>query len=125
MTSQEYMQEADEYVLHTYNRYPIVLDHGEGVKLYDTDGKEYLDFAAGIAVYGLGYSNEKFMNAVKAQLDKVAHISNLYYSAPLADAACFLSHLAICILSASGFRLFISQYSLYASFCFANKADFF
>ena len=87
MTSQEYMQEADEYVLHTYNRYPIVLDHGEGVKLYDTDGKEYLDFAAGIAVYGLGYSNEKFMNAVKAQLDKVAHISNLYYSAPLADAA--------------------------------------
>ncbi|MEE0955199.1 MAG: aspartate aminotransferase family protein [Eubacterium sp.] len=87
MTSQEYMQEADEYVLHTYNRFPIVLDHGKGVRLYDADGKEYLDFAAGIAVYGLGYGNEKFNNAVKDQLDKVAHISNLYYSAPLAEAA--------------------------------------
>ena len=58
MKTNEYMEQTEQYVLHTYNRFPLVIDHGEGVHLYDTDGKAYLDFAAGIAVYALGYSNE-------------------------------------------------------------------
>lgn len=87
MTSQEYMAQADQYVLHTYNRFPIVLDHGEGVYLYDVNGRKYLDFAAGIAVYALGYGNREYNEALKDQIDKVIHISNLYYSVPLAEAA--------------------------------------
>ena len=54
MKTNEYMEQTEQYVLHTYNRFPLVIDHGEGVHLYDTDGKAYLDFAAGIAVYALG-----------------------------------------------------------------------
>lgn len=78
---------AEEKLLHTYNRFQIAIDHGEGVYLYDTDGKKYLDFQAGIAVYSLGYSNDRLKNAMKNQIDKVMHISNLYYSEPMASAA--------------------------------------
>ena len=53
----EYIEKAEENILHTYNRYQIVLDHGKGVRLYDVEGKEYLDFAAGIGVQSLGYGN--------------------------------------------------------------------
>ena len=60
MKTNEYMEQTEQYVLHTYNRFPLVIDHGEGVHLYDTDGKAYLDFAAGIAVYALGYSNDDY-----------------------------------------------------------------
>jgi acetylornithine/N-succinyldiaminopimelate aminotransferase len=87
MNTNDYINEAEQYVLHTYNRFKIVLDHGEGVYLYDTDGKKYLDFAAGIAVYALGYGNQKLNDALKDQVDKLVHTSNLYYHAPLADAA--------------------------------------
>ena len=87
MTSQEYMNKTEEYVLHTYNRFPVVFDRGEGVRLYDTDGKEYLDFAAGIAVYALGYGNKKYNEAVKDQIDRIVHTSNLYYHVPLMEAA--------------------------------------
>ena len=69
MKMQEQMQEMEQSVLHTYNRFPIVLDHGEGVYLYDTEGKKYLDFCAGIAVFALGYNQPKFNAAVKAQID--------------------------------------------------------
>ena len=62
-------------MLHTYNRFPVVLDHGEGVYLYDTEGKKYLDFAAGIAVCGLGYSNEEYKTALKNQIDLLTHTS--------------------------------------------------
>ena len=86
-SSKEYMELDDSYFLHTYNRYPIVLDRGKGVNLYDVDGKEYLDFAAGIAVFALGYADEAYNNALKAQIDKLIHTSNLYYNAPSAMAA--------------------------------------
>ncbi len=83
----QYIEEAEKVLMHTYNRYQMVLDRGEGVYLYDTEGKKYLDFAAGIAVFALGYGNKEFNDALKAQIDKVIHISNLFYSAPAVDAA--------------------------------------
>ncbi|MCD8198489.1 MAG: aspartate aminotransferase family protein [Lachnospiraceae bacterium] len=85
--SNPYIEQAEEAILHTYNRYQIVLDHGEGVHLYDVNGKEYLDFAAGIAVQSLGYNNKKYTQALKDQIDKLTHISNLYYSVPMMEAA--------------------------------------
>lgn len=87
MKTTEIMEQAEQYVLHTYNRFPLVLDHGTGVRLYDTDGKEYLDFAAGIAVFALGYGNKEYTDALKEQMDKLIHTSNLYYNAPMAEAA--------------------------------------
>lgn len=73
--------------MQTYNRYQIVFDHGNGMYLYDVNGKEYLDFAAGIAVFALGYNNKDYNDALKAQIDKLLHTSNLFYSVPLAEAA--------------------------------------
>ena len=87
MNKQEYIDSAEQELLHTYNRFSLVLDHGKDVYLYDTDGKEYLDFAAGIAVCALGYSNEKYKNALKDQVDKLMHTSNLYYNPPIIEAA--------------------------------------
>lgn len=83
----EYMEESEQYVLHTYNRFPIVLEKGEGVYLYDTDGKKYLDFAAGIAVFGLGYHYPGYDEALKGQVDQLIHTSNLFYNVPMAEAA--------------------------------------
>ena len=83
----EYIAEAEKDLLHTYNRYQIVLDKGEGVHLYDTDGKKYLDFVAGIAVFALGYQNKAYNDALKAQIDKVIHTSNYYYNVPAIEAA--------------------------------------
>ncbi|WP_163427824.1 aspartate aminotransferase family protein [Eubacterium pyruvativorans] len=87
MSTQGYITEAEQALLHAYNRFQVVFDHGEGVYLYDEDGKKYLDFAAGIAVNGLGYSNEKYQNALKNQVEKLIHISNLYYNKPITEAA--------------------------------------
>lgn len=87
MNKQEYIDTAEQELLHTYNRFSLVLDHGEGVYLYDTDKKAYLDFAAGIAVCALGYSNEAYKNALKDQVDKLMHTSNLYYNVPTIEAA--------------------------------------
>ena len=81
------IQAAEENLIHVYNRFPIVLDHGKGMYLYDTDGKEYLDFAAGIAVCGLGYGNEELNEALKAQIDKLCHTSNLFYHESCGEAA--------------------------------------
>lgn len=83
----KYIDKAENYILKTYNRYPIVLDRGEGVYLYDLDGKKYLDFAAGIAVFALGYGNQEYNDALKAQIDKILHTSNLYYNQPAIEAA--------------------------------------
>lgn len=77
----------DQALVHTYNRFPVVFDHGEGVYLYDENGKKYLDFAAGIAVSSLGYGNVELQDAMKAQIDKLCHISNLYYTKPMQSAA--------------------------------------
>lgn len=87
MNKQEYIESAEQELLHTYNRFSLVLDHGKGVYLYDTDGKEYLDFAAGIAVCAFGYGNEEYGNVLKSQVDKLLHTSNLYYNVPTIEAA--------------------------------------
>ncbi len=86
-TMKEYIDEAERALLHTYNRFQIVLDHGDGVHLYDMDGKEYLDFCAGIAVFALGYNNQRYNDELKAQIDKLIHTSNYYYNVPAIEAA--------------------------------------
>ena len=83
----EYIEEAEKDLLHTYNRYQVVLDKGDGVYLYDIDGKKYLDFVSGIAVFALGYNNKEYNDALKAQIDKVIHTSNYYYNVPAIEAA--------------------------------------
>lgn len=85
--SNAYMERAENVILHTYNRFPVVLEKGDGVRLYDVDGKEYLDFAAGIAVFALGYNNQAYNQALKDQIDKVIHTSNLFYNVPMVEAA--------------------------------------
>ena len=80
------IQKSEESILHTYNRFPVVLEKGEGVYLYDVDGGKYLDFAAGIAVCALGYSNDEYKQALKDQIDKLTHVSNLYYNNPMTEA---------------------------------------
>ena len=84
---QSYIDEAEKVWLHTYNRYQVVFDRGEGVYLYDTDGKRYLDFVSGIAVFALGYNNREYNDALKAQIDKIIHTSNYYYNVPAIEAA--------------------------------------
>lgn len=81
------IEQSEQYLIHSYNRYPIVLDHGEDVYLYDTKGKKYLDFGGGIAVCALGYSDREFKEALKRQIDKGIHFSNYFYSEPLMTAA--------------------------------------
>ena len=85
--SKNYIDTAEAALLHTYNRYQIVLEKGEGVYLYDTNGKQYLDFAAGIAVCSLGYGHPKYKEALKNQIDNLMHTSNLFYSKSVAEAA--------------------------------------
>ena len=85
--SQNIMERTEKTVLHTYNRFPVVFDHGQGVHLYDAEGKEYLDFGAGIAVFALGYGNPDYDQALKDQIDKIIHTSNLFYHRPLMEAA--------------------------------------
>lgn len=85
--SDQTINKAENAILKTYNRFQVVFDKGEGVYLYDTDGKKYLDFASGIGVQSLGYGNEEYKQALKDQIDKLTHISNLYYSNPMAEAA--------------------------------------
>ena len=83
----KYIEEAEKALLHTYNRSQIVLDKGEGVYLYDIEGKKYLDFVAGIAVFALGYHNQAYNDALKAQIDKLIHTSNYFYNVPAVEAA--------------------------------------
>ncbi|MCQ2518049.1 MAG: aspartate aminotransferase family protein [Lachnospiraceae bacterium] len=84
---QKIIEEAEANLLHTYNRFQVVFDHGCGVNLYDVEGKEYLDFVSGIGVFALGYGNEEYNDAVKAQVDKILHTSNYYYNVPAIEAA--------------------------------------
>ena len=86
-TMQNYIDQAEKDLLHTYNRYQVVFDKGEGVYLYDIDGKKYLDFVSGIAVFALGYHNEEYNDALKEQIDKLIHTSNYYYNLPAIEAA--------------------------------------
>lgn len=81
------IEQSEQYLVHSYNRYPIVLDHGEDVYLFDKEGKKYLDFGAGIAVCALGYSDDFYKETLKKQIDKGIHFSNYFYSEPLMNAA--------------------------------------
>ena len=87
MNKQGYIDEAEKNLLHTYNRFQLVLDHGKDVYLYDTDNKEYLDFAARIAVCALGYDNTEYKDSLKKQVDSLLHTSNLYYNTPIVKAS--------------------------------------
>lgn len=87
MKQEEYIQQGEKYILKTYNRYPVVLEKGEGVYLYDAEQKKYLDFGAGIAVFALGYGNKVYNDALKKQVDQLIHTSNLYYNIPAVEAA--------------------------------------
>lgn len=78
---------GEENLLHVYNRFPVALDYGDGMYVYDTEGRRYLDFAAGFAVTGLGYGNKELNDALKGQIDKIYHISNLYYHENCGEAA--------------------------------------
>ena len=86
MNMHEQMDQAEKSILHTYNRFPVMFDRGEGCRLYDTEGKEYLDFAAGIAVNALGYHYPGYDEALMEQIHKLTHISNLYYNEPMSRA---------------------------------------
>ena len=87
MTMKEYIDTAESALLHTYNRNQIVLDKGKGVNLYDIEGKEYLDFVSGIGVFALGYGNQEYNDALKEQIDKIIHTSNIFYNVPAVEAA--------------------------------------
>lgn len=85
--TQQIINNVEENVIHTYNRYQIALDKGEGMYLYDVEGKKYLDFGSGIGVFALGYGNQEYNDAVKAQVDKLIHTSNYFYNEPASKAA--------------------------------------
>jgi acetylornithine/N-succinyldiaminopimelate aminotransferase len=87
MKEKEIMALADENIMNTYKRFPIVLVKGSGVKVWDVNGKEYLDFVAGIAVCNLGHSHPQVIATVKEQLENLTHVSNLYYTEPQAQLA--------------------------------------
>lgn len=84
-------KKTDEHVVHAYNRFPVTLERGEGVYVYDTNGKKYLDFAAGVAVSSLGYGNQELNDVLKMQIDKMCHTSNYYYNEACGKAAADLS----------------------------------
>ena len=87
MSQKEQINQAEKNLFHVYNRFPVVFDHGEGVHLYDADGKQYLDFASGIGVMAFGYGDQEYKDALKNQIDKITHTSNLYYHQPMISAA--------------------------------------
>lgn len=87
MTDLEYMELGEKYLVHTYNRFKVVLEKGEGVYLYDVNGKRYLDFSSGIGVCSLGYGNKEYTKTLKNQIDKLTHTSNLFYNIPSVKAA--------------------------------------
>ncbi|MDE7061420.1 MAG: acetylornithine/succinylornithine family transaminase, partial [Lachnospiraceae bacterium] len=86
MYSKQWIEAADQVLMHTYGRFPVVLERGEGVYLYDLDGKKYLDFGAGIAVFAIGYNNKEYNDALKEQIDKLLHTSNYFYNVPAIKA---------------------------------------
>lgn len=94
MDSKQIIDITEDNCFHVYNRFDVVFDHGDGVTLYDVEGKEYLDFASGIGVNALGYNNKQFNDAVKKQVDKLYHISNLYYHPSLAEASKLLCEIS-------------------------------
>lgn len=105
MTFDELRELDRQYVIQTYGRNPIALDHGSGATLYDVDGREYIDFASGIGVLSVGTAHPRWQAAVADQAGKLAHVSNLYYSAPyveLAQRLCRRSGMAAAFFGNSG-----------------------
>lgn len=86
MDKKNAIDKAEQVLYKTYNRFPVIFDHGKGVRLYDSEGKEYLDFGAGIAVAGLGYGDPEYTKTLKEQAEKLLHVSNLFYNQPSIDA---------------------------------------
>ena len=80
MVTEAFKAYADEAIVHTYNRFPVVFHHGDGVYLYDTEGKKYLDFAAGIAVNAFGYNVDAYKEALKDQNISVLRVIHGYHS---------------------------------------------
>ena len=87
MTSTEMKGLTHEYIMTTYGRFPVAIDHGEGARLYDPEGKEYIDFTSGIGVCCLGYGNDGWVDAIATQAKKLNHVSNLFYTEPAAKLA--------------------------------------
>jgi acetylornithine/N-succinyldiaminopimelate aminotransferase len=87
MTSEEIKALNNQYVMHTYSRFPVAIDHGIGARLYDPEGHEYVDFTSGIGVSDLGYGNAKWADSIAAQARKLGHASNLFYTEPCARLA--------------------------------------
>lgn len=87
MTFEEIKAMDEQYVMHTYNRFPVAIDHGQGAVVWDVNGKEYIDFTSGIGVCSLGYGDEGWQKAVSQQAGKLAHISNLFYTKPYSEVA--------------------------------------
>ena len=91
MNEKKIMALADRHIMNTYRRVPIVPVKGEGARLQDVNGREYLDFVAGIAVCNLGHSHPKVVKAIKKQAKELMHVSNLYYTKPQAEVAALLT----------------------------------
>ena len=87
MSFETIKQQDQDYIMHTYGRYPVALDHGKNATCYDVEGKEYIDMTSGIGVNALGFCDKAWIEAVTAQLQKLQHTSNLYYTAPCGEAA--------------------------------------
>ncbi|EOS67722.1 aspartate aminotransferase family protein [Oscillibacter sp. 1-3] len=87
MTSQEIKSLTHQYIMNTYGRFPVAIDHGQGARLYDPEGREYVDFTSGIGVTDLGYGYQPWADAVAAQAKKLNHVSNLFYTEPAARLA--------------------------------------
>lgn len=105
MTFEELKELDGQYVVQSYGRNPIAIDHGQGATLYGVDGREYIDFASGIGVLSVGTANPKWAAAVSEQAGKLGHISNLYYSEPyirLAEKLCTRSGMAAAFFGNSG-----------------------
>lgn len=87
MTYEQLKAEENQYVMNTYGRFPIALDHGEGATLWDVEGKKYIDLASGIGVNCLGYNNPVLIDAITAQAHKLMHVSNLFTTEPMVQVA--------------------------------------
>ena len=87
MTSEEIKGLTGQYIMNTYGRFPVAIDHGRGARLYSPEGREYIDFTSGIGVSSLGYGNESWLKAISAQASKLGHASNLFYTEPAARLA--------------------------------------
>src|ERR1700733_1639223 len=104
-TTEEVIQRERFFLLQTYNRYPVVIERGKGVFLYDLDGKKYLDFVAGLGVNALGHAHPRILKVIREQSAKVIHLSNLYYNeyqGLLAEKLCQLSGLQRAFFTNSG-----------------------